>query len=64
MGKLIIRSIVLRILQEEIFGPIVSVTTFKTTEEAILYGLGQGVWARDAHEHIKFPKELKQVVSG
>jgi len=43
----------MRIFQEEIFGPIVSVTTFKDEEEALsiandtLYGLGAGVWSRD-----------------
>ena len=43
----------MRIFQEEIFGPVVSVTTFKTQEEALaiandtLYGLGAGVWSRD-----------------
>jgi hypothetical protein len=46
----------MRIFQEEIFGPVLAVTTFKTTEEAIeiandtMYGLGAGVWTRDAHE--------------
>jgi len=44
----------MRIFQEEIFGPVVSVTTFETEEEALaiandtLYGLGAGVWSRDA----------------
>ncbi|MNS95711.1 Acetaldehyde dehydrogenase 2 [compost metagenome] len=44
----------MRVFQEEIFGPVVSVTTFKTEEEALqiandtLYGLGAGVWSRDA----------------
>lgn len=43
----------MRIFQEEIFGPVLSVTTFKTKEEALdiandtLYGLGAGVWTRD-----------------
>jgi aldehyde dehydrogenase len=43
----------MRIFQEEIFGPVVSVTTFKTEEEAVeiandtLYGLGAGLWTRD-----------------
>jgi len=43
----------MRIFQEEIFGPVLSVTTFKTTEEALAiandteFGLGAGVWTRD-----------------
>jgi len=43
----------MRIFQEEIFGPVVSVTTFKDEPEALhlandtLYGLGAGVWTRD-----------------
>ena len=42
----------MRIFQEEIFGPVMSVTTFKDFDEAIsiandtIYGLGAGVWAR------------------
>ncbi|WEK36018.1 MAG: aldehyde dehydrogenase [Candidatus Pseudobacter hemicellulosilyticus] len=54
----------MRIFQEEIFGPVVCVTTFKTTEEAIelandtLYGLGAGVWTRDAHELYQVPRSL------
>jgi aldehyde dehydrogenase len=45
----------MRIFQEEIFGPVLSVTTFKDEEEALaiandtLYGLGAGVWSRDAN---------------
>jgi aldehyde dehydrogenase len=55
----------MRIFQEEIFGPVVAVTTFKTTEEAIttandsLYGLGAGVWTRDAHEMYKVPRAIQ-----
>ncbi len=43
----------MRIFQEEIFGPVLSVTTFKTVEDAIaigndtIYGLGAGVWSRN-----------------
>jgi aldehyde dehydrogenase len=45
----------MRIFQEEIFGPVLSVTTFKDQDEALeiandtLYGLGAGVWSRDAN---------------
>ena len=45
----------MRIFQEEIFGPVVSVTTFRDMDEALaiandtLYGLGAGVWSRDAN---------------
>ena len=55
----------MRIFQEEIFGPVVAVTTFKTTEEAIeiandtLYGLGAGVWTRDAHEIYQVPRAIQ-----
>ncbi|PQA60999.1 aldehyde dehydrogenase family protein [Siphonobacter curvatus] len=55
----------MRIFQEEIFGPVLSVTTFKDTEEAIaiandtLYGLGAGVWTRDAHELYTVPRAIQ-----
>ncbi|MFW2608938.1 aldehyde dehydrogenase family protein [Aliarcobacter butzleri] len=46
----------MRIFQEEIFGPVLAVTTFKDEAEALsiandtIYGLGSGVWSRDAHQ--------------
>ncbi len=55
----------MRVFQEEIFGPVVSVTTFKTTEEAIeiandtMYGLGAGLWTRDAHEIYQVPRAIQ-----
>lgn len=55
----------MRIFQEEIFGPVTSVTTFKTKEEAIsiandtLYGLGAGLWTRDAHEMYQMPRSIE-----
>ena len=55
----------MRVFQEEIFGPVSSVTTFKTVEEAIeiandtLYGLGAGVWTRDAHELYQVPRAIQ-----
>ncbi|MFM1915319.1 MAG: hypothetical protein RLZZ531_988 [Bacteroidota bacterium] len=55
----------MRVFQEEIFGPVVCVTTFKTTEEALeiandtLYGLGAGVWTRDAHELYTVPRAIQ-----
>ncbi len=45
----------MRVFQEEIFGPVVSVTKFKDEEEALhiandtLYGLGAGVWTRNGN---------------
>ena len=45
----------MRIFQEEIFGPVLSVTTFKDADDALsiandtLYGLGAGLWSRDVN---------------
>lgn len=55
----------MRVFQEEIFGPVASLTTFKDVDEAIeisnetLYGLGAGVWTRDAHELYQVPRAIK-----
>ncbi|OSQ44789.1 aldehyde dehydrogenase [Thalassospira sp. MCCC 1A01428] len=55
----------MRIFQEEIFGPVVSVTTFKDEAEAMhlandtLYGLGAGVWTRDANRAYRFGRGIK-----
>ncbi|WP_431296691.1 acetaldehyde dehydrogenase ExaC [Rahnella sp. PAMC 25559] len=45
----------MRVFQEEIFGPVLAVTTFKDMDEALqiandtAYGLGAGVWSRDGN---------------
>ncbi len=55
----------MRIFQEEIFGPVLSVTTFKTDEEALeiandtLYGLGAGVWSRDTNTCYRFGRAIE-----
>lgn len=55
----------MRIFQEEIFGPVLAVTTFKDEEEALaiandtIYGLGSGVWSRDAHQLHKFSRGIE-----
>jgi aldehyde dehydrogenase len=55
----------MRIFQEEIFGPVVSVTTFKTEDEALeiandtLYGLGAGLWSRDANRCYRFGRAIQ-----
>ena len=55
----------MRIFQEEIFGPVVSVTTFKTDDEALtiandtLYGLGAGVWSRDINRCYRFGRAIQ-----
>ncbi len=55
----------MRIFQEEIFGPVLSLTRFKDDEEALslandtLYGLGAGVWTRDANRAYRFGRAIQ-----
>jgi len=55
----------MRVFQEEIFGPVVSVTTFKDEAEALaiandtMYGLGAGVWTRDANRCYRFGRAIE-----
>jgi len=55
----------MRVFQEEIFGPVVSVTTFKDEAEALaiandtMYGLGAGVWSRDANICYRFGRAIE-----
>ncbi|MHB1691735.1 MAG: aldehyde dehydrogenase [Thiomonas sp.] len=55
----------MRIFQEEIFGPVLSVTTFKDEEEALeiandtLYGLGSGVWTRDMNRAFRMGRGIQ-----
>jgi aldehyde dehydrogenase len=55
----------MRIFQEEIFGPVVSVTTFKDDAEALSiandtpYGLGAGVWTRDSNRAYRFGRAIQ-----
>lgn len=55
----------MRVFQEEIFGPVVCVTSFKDEAEAVeiandtLYGLGAGVWTRDTHQAYQISREVQ-----
>jgi aldehyde dehydrogenase len=55
----------MRVFQEEIFGPVVSVTTFKDQAEALaiandtLYGLGAGVWSRDINTCYRMGRHIQ-----
>jgi len=55
----------MRIFQEEIFGPVVSTTTFRDAEEALQiandtpFGLGAGVWSRDANTCYRFGRAIQ-----
>ncbi|WP_067738943.1 aldehyde dehydrogenase [Novosphingobium naphthalenivorans] len=55
----------MRVFQEEIFGPVVSTTTFKDADEALaiandtLFGLGAGVWSRDINTCYRFGRAIQ-----
>ena len=55
----------MRIFQEEIFGPVLAVTTFKDEADALriandtLYGLGAGVWTRDGNRAYRMGRAIK-----
>lgn len=55
----------MRIFQEEIFGPVLALTTFKDDEEALeiandtLYGLGAGVWTRNINRAYRFGRAIQ-----
>jgi aldehyde dehydrogenase len=55
----------MRVFQEEIFGPVVAVTTFKDEAEALaiandtLYGLGSGVWSRDGNRAYRMGRGIQ-----
>ena len=55
----------MRVFQEEIFGPVVSVTTFKDEAEALAiandteFGLGAGVWSRDMNRAYRMGRGIQ-----
>ena len=55
----------MRVFQEEIFGPVLSVTTFEDETEALeiandtLYGLGGGVWTRDGTRAFRMGRAIQ-----
>ena len=55
----------MRVFQEEIFGPVIGVTTFKDEAEALAiandteYGLGAGVWTRDINRAYRMGRGIK-----
>ncbi len=55
----------MRIFQEEIFGPVLAVTTFKDEADALaiandtLYGLGAGVWSRNGNVAYRMGRAIK-----
>ncbi len=55
----------MRIFREEIFGPVLAVTTFRTEDEALAiandtpYGLGAGVWSRDGNRAYRMGRAIQ-----
>ena len=55
----------MKIWKEEIFGPVLVITTYKSEEEALklandsIYGLSGGVWSKDEERAIKFAKDMR-----
>ncbi|HLJ03673.1 MAG TPA: aldehyde dehydrogenase family protein [Solirubrobacteraceae bacterium] len=55
----------MRVFQEEIFGPVLAVTTFRDEQEALdiandtMYGLGAGVWTRDGSRAFRMGRAIK-----
>jgi aldehyde dehydrogenase len=55
----------MRVFQEEIFGPVIGVTTFKTEEEALQiandtqFGLGAGLWTRDMNRSYRMGRSIQ-----
>ncbi|SUD60442.1 aldehyde dehydrogenase family protein [Ectopseudomonas oleovorans] len=55
----------MRVFQEEIFGPVIGVTTFKDEAEALAiandteFGLGAGVWTRDINRAYRMGRAIK-----
>ncbi|MEG6508529.1 aldehyde dehydrogenase [Methyloligella sp. 2.7D] len=55
----------MRVFQEEIFGPVLAVTTFEDEDEALeiandtLYGLGSGIWTRDINRAYRFGRGIQ-----
>jgi len=53
------------VAQEEIFGPVLSIITYKDEVEAIeianntIYGLGGGVWSNDSHRAMQFARQMR-----